>query len=815
MKKRLIITAVIVLCAFFLCGAADSSVSAGSAVCEATGGEHSYGNWIFRHDRMERICLDCRASESRDIDESLLLADKLPGVWSFAGVERGSQFIEAGKLPVKGLDPYFDFDENGAVVVLGADEGDEYTWEYSSCEKPEGDEVSRYYFRLLRNGEDYAELCMHGSDSQRFLVLEKDGERCILRRDPNHLAVAGCWGSIEEGDYVLQLDDDHRFVGFFDGAAVSGWWQLRPSYGNDKSHALPLLLSFGTQGEERSILALAQGLDPEKNLLQQSYSLVFELSDGHKDLSFSSRGSGYYKAVEEALSISGKWISSNVDYYNWYSGEQYSTPSTDYSVSLGEDNSVHAVLMDGEITGTWELSEVNMDIGYTSFLYDVYSGGSDAAFYFQVLDGAVHIFMGDYSYTMGQMDEAALAEFEKSIEMHGSAPLGQWPSVSVHTSDFSSYEAVSTETRTDAYSITFNEDGTVYALLDKEYTGTWEPLRINRQSDNRIQYSYDLNFDGMAEDTPVYCYLDPEESGGGILRVITISPDGIVETMYNFRRTDEAHLAEDSRIVGYWQPTEALWYNDATKEFEPQDVDAGMFIWVFEDGNFSGNFTSPFSGTWFFDGTNNYSHSMYSLAAENGASSTFILDGDTLIGWYDSEGKSISVYFEKGEAHESMEFIEAAAPAATVTADGGAEAQAEGSGSEAEADLPLEEKLIGSWTARDALIAVKEVKLSEAEYRHFVFSADGSFEYAENGGKSFCGTWTVTEDDSLADMGIDLAAYGLADFVSQKVLLTLDDGSTMELSLSEDDGEDRIAPLMLTLTEGDVFTGSFYYFTKD
>ena len=64
-------------------------------------------------------------------------------------------------------------------------------------------------------------------------------------------------------------------------------------------------------------------------------------------------------------------------------------------------------------------------------------------------------------------------------------------------------------------------------------------------------------------------------------------------------------------------------------------------------------------------------------------------------------------------------------------------------------------------------------------------------------------------------MGIDLAAYGLDDFVSQKVLLTLDDGSTMELSLSEDDGEDRIAPLMLTLTEGDAFTGSFYYFTKD
>jgi len=421
--------------------------------------------------------------------------------------------------------------------------------------------------------------------------------------------------------------------------------------------------------------------------------------------------------------------------------------------------------------------------------------------------------MGDYSYTMGQMDEAALAEFEKSIEMHGSAPLGQWPSVSVHTNDFSSYEAVSTETRTDAYSITFNEDGTVYALLDKEYTGTWEPLRINRQSDNRIQYSYDLNFDGMAEDTPVYCYLDPEESGGGILRVITISPDGIVETMYNFRRTDEAHLAEDSRIVGYWQPREALWYNDATKEFEPQDVDAGMFIWVFEDGNFSGNFTSPFSGTWFFDGTNNYSHSMYSLAAENGASSTFILNGDTLIGWYDSEGKSISVYFEKGEAPKGMENNEAAEAVKTEAENG--EVAAAADSVEAEADLPLEEKLVGSWTAKDALVTMEEVKLSESEYRHFVFNTDGSFEYAENGGKSFCGTWTVSEDNSLADMGIDLAAYGLDDFVSQKVLLALDDGSTMELSLSEDDGEDRIAPLMLTLTEGDVFTGSFYYFTKD
>ena len=625
--------------------------------------------------------------------------------------------------------------------------------------------------------------------------------------------VVGCWGCVEEGDYVLELKDDLSFSGYFDGEAVDGQWQLEAPYQDGKTCTLPLRLDFDTPGDKGSVLALAEGLDPEKNLLQQSYSLVFELSDGHKDLSFSSRGSGYYKAVEEALSISGKWISSNVDYYNWYSGEQYSTPSTDYSVSLGEDNSVHAVLMDGEITGTWELSEVNMDRGYTSFLYDVYSGGSDAAFYFQVLDGAVHIFMGDYSYTMGQMDEAALAEFEKSIEMHGSAPLGQWPSVSVRTTDFSSYIATSTVERSSDYSITFSEDGTVYALLDKEYTGTWEPLRINRHSDDQIQYSYDLHFDGVGEETSIYCYLDAENGSKGELSVSIQTQEPSIETAYYFRQMDEAYLDRLAAMVGYWQPVEAQWYNDTTQELEVQETDENMFFEAFEDGSFRANFPSYFTGTWLYSGLDQHDNATYSISSDDGRSQLYYIFGDTLMGWYENSGKTISVYFEKGATPKGMENNEAAESAKTETKND--EAAAAADSVEAEADLPLGEKLIGSWTAKDALVTMEEVKLSESEYRHFVFNTDGSFEYAENGGKSFCGTWTVSEDNSLADMGIDLAAYGLDDFVSQKVLLTLDDGSTMELSLSEDDGEDRIAPLMLTLTEGDVFTGSFYYFTKD
>lgn len=102
--------------------------------------------------------------------------------------------------------------------------------------------------------------------------------------------------------------------------------------------------------------------------------MAFELSDWYKELSFTSR-SGYYKAVEEALSISGKWIYSNVDYYNWYSGEQFSTPTTDYSVSFGEGGSIQAVLLDGEVTGTWELREVDVGMGYSSsYFYDVFTG---------------------------------------------------------------------------------------------------------------------------------------------------------------------------------------------------------------------------------------------------------------------------------------------------------------------------------------------------------------------------------------------------------------------------------------------------------
>ena len=631
----------------------------------------------------------------------------------------------------------------------------------------------------------------------------------VERQDVDPAIVAGCWGCIEEGDYVLDLNPDQSFTGYFDGEAVSGQWQLESPYPDGKTCTLPLHLSFDEPGDKDSILALAEGLDPEKSIIEQTSLLVFELDDRQKELHFSFCSSGYYAAVEDALALSGEWISSNLDYSNWYTGEEHSTPTTDYSVSFGEGNSVHAVLMDGEITGRWELSEVVMDMGYANVLYDVYTGSSNPAFHFQMLHDTVLLHTGDYSYTMLQMDEQAMAEFNRSIEMHSSAPLGHWPSISMNTTDFSSYEAVSKETRTDVFSITFNEDGTVHALLDREYTGTWAPLRISRQSNDLVQYSYDLQFDGVAEDTPFYCYLATENSGRGKLYVSTSSADGTVETIYVFSQSDDTASADGAQIAGYWKPEKALWYNDAAKEFEPQDFDADMYVDACENGTFRANFPLPFTGTWSYDGTNSHSHYLYSLTAENGITSSFVLDGETLIGWYDKDGRSISVYFEKGEAPEGFEFAQAAAPSEAATDDGGAEQAGSGE------DIPLEEKLIGSWTARDALIAMEEVKLSEFEYRHFVFSADGSFEYAENGGKSFCGTWTVIHDDLPDSLGLDLAAYGLDDFVSVKVALTLDDGSAMELSLSEDNGEDRLAPLMLTLTEGNAFTGSFYYFTKN
>ena len=158
---------------------------------------------------------------------------------------------------------------------------------------------------------------------------------------------------------------------------------------------------------------------------------------------------------------------------------------------------------------------------------------------------------------------------------------------------------------------------------------------------------------------------------------------------------------------------------------------------------------------------------------------------------------------------------------------------------EAEADIPLEEKLIGSWTAKDASIAMKSTSLDPADYRYFVFNADGSFEYTENRGRAFSGTWAITggnQDvlesvrdsfdaeaygleenpfDKLDLDSLDLSAYGLGDIVRIQVTLTLEDGSTIELSLSEGEAEGRIARLLLTLSEGDAFSGSFYYFIKD
>lgn len=95
-------------------------------------------------------------------------------------------------------------------------------------------------------------------------------------------------------------------------------------------------------------------------------------------------------------------------------------------------------------------------------------------------------------------------------------------------------------------------------------------------------------------------------------------------------------------MVGYWQPVEAQWYNDATQEFEMQEIDENMFFEAFEDGSFRANFPSSFTGTWLYNGLDQYDNATYSISSDDGHSQLYYIFGDTLMGWLENSGKTIS-----------------------------------------------------------------------------------------------------------------------------------------------------------------------------
>lgn len=624
-------------------------------LCAATEGglgQHRYGTWIFRYNSMDRICLDCRTYETYDIDGTLLLAKNLPGTWTFAGVEKNGRFVEAGKLPAEGLDPHFSFTADGGASVIGPDADGQCTWEFTG--QTVEDDIQLFYFNVLRNGEIYASLTMHGSDSQRYLSFEKDGQLSILRRDPDYMLIAGVLACREEGDYVLDLNEDHRFTGYFDAQPVSGWWQTRPSYAEDSTKTLPLLLCFDAPAEKGSILAFADYMYPDKPLKDQFTYIDYILRDGSKELSFYTYSDEYYQAVEEALALSGTWISTNLNYYNWDSGESFSNPSTEYRLTVYEDGRFEAVLMDGELSGTWELDELDIvrEDGYSGIFYDVLVDGSYIGYHFQILDDSLSMYTpSDYDYDMEQMDEQELAEFEKAMELHRTGVLGDWTSTDLSTNDFSGFFPVTTEEATMDYSVSFREDGTLTAVLDREYTGTWTTLRMNKQNSG-IQYSYDLSLYGEDKDAHVYCYLDIK-NGLGSLRISTYSEDGNAEYSYSFRQMYgpewENYLAEKAMIVGHWVPTELGWYNEAIGEFELLPMDNSLYLDFSEDGSYTGCFPDTVSGTWTYDGKDQDGDFCFIMYDDrSGEHYIYLYEQLTMSAWYDSMGKTILVDMEKG-----------------------------------------------------------------------------------------------------------------------------------------------------------------------
>ena len=179
-------------------------------------------------------------------------------------------------------------------------------------------------------------------------------------------------------------------------------------------------------------------------------------------------------------------------------------------LNFNEDRTVTGDLNGREISGTWYLSPVYISYGYLhiDLLIHFTEGGESQVAKAKIsltdpntsLDEYLRYnssFYGSFwenerdTYRYHTMDESSIPALEAAMEEAPTLLVGPWQSSRVDN------VGVIDERVTQDYSITFAEDGTFTAQLDKERSGTWALNDI--YPGDYISVSYALTFDGVED----------------------------------------------------------------------------------------------------------------------------------------------------------------------------------------------------------------------------------------------------------------------------------------------------------------------------
>lgn len=274
-----------------------------------------------------------------------------------------------------------------------------------------------------------------------------------------------------------------------------------------------------------------------------------------------------------------------------------------YTFSLNADRSFTGNL-DGEIQGTWWLSEENrngtriiqlffsyMKDGEQKILSASMELGQqedemDVAEYFRAHSLPISL-PGHWRVYFQPIAEDSVQGLRDALEHGGKQIVGTWYSAekSIPSNSNSGYDKAPC---TD-YTITFSEDGTFTSNLEDLPSGTWTIDNVDHYNEDEYSYHYTLTAEGIG-------YADIVPSPEGTISIIYNTNSGSHKSFVftQFSHEQIAQVAEEA--IGTWKSYRVYIYDGQGQRIEEDSTEYSITLAA--DGSFFGNLDGEVAGTW-------------------------------------------------------------------------------------------------------------------------------------------------------------------------------------------------------------------------
>lgn len=300
-----------------------------------------------------------------------------------------------------------------------------------------------------------------------------------------------------------------------------------------------------------------------------------------------------------------------------------------YTLSLKADRSFTGNL-DGEIQGTWWLSNEKESWGSHIYLYFSYAKdgeqkllpvgmylGSpeeeiDIAQYIQKYGDLPSFELPNKRYVdFEPIEESGVQALRDALEESGKQIAGAWNSTekSIYSDSGSDDEGPCTD-----YTITFSEDGTFTSNLEDLPAGAWAIERVDHYTDYKgdtfYAYKYTLTAEGIDH---AYARLGGGMGDGELNMYYYSDNSGSISGDFVFTRMTREQINQlTEQAVGTWNCI-SLWDGQGKCTMEGSTA---YSITLAEDNTFSGNMDGKVAGTWW----------VVSESSEWGAQLAFLFD---------------------------------------------------------------------------------------------------------------------------------------------------------------------------------------------